>query len=229
MAEDYSLPERFVARRWADPLAEKFGFPVNSIYTETIMLPILGPSACWCLRRLSAWVSAGPRGVEVDARRLARDLGLGDGLGRHAAITRTLRRLCHFEMAAWAHDVLMVRTAVAPLPERQLTRLSPELAQVHHLMVRHQAASYAGGPILIRIPCQRTGWVSGAGSMSGGSGQPGVSWLTRRVGGQSSAGQWTTARPWARPTLSLPGPARRVQSIGRRRSPSRHNEGGVRS
>ncbi len=144
MAEEYSLPERFVARRWADPLAEKFGFPVNSIYTETIMLPILGPSACWCLRRLSAWVSAGPRGVEVDARRLARDLGLGDGLGRHAAITRTLRRLCHFEMAAWAHDVLMVRTAVAPLPERQLTQLSPELAQVHHLMVRHLAASYGG-------------------------------------------------------------------------------------
>ncbi len=34
MAEDYSLPERFVARRWADPLTEKFGFPVNSIYTE---------------------------------------------------------------------------------------------------------------------------------------------------------------------------------------------------
>ena len=34
MAEDYSFPERFVARRWADPLAEKFGFPVNSIYTE---------------------------------------------------------------------------------------------------------------------------------------------------------------------------------------------------
>ena len=64
--------------------------------------------------------------------------------------------------------------------------------------------------------------------MSGRSGQPGVSWLTRRVDGQSSAGQWTTARPWARPTLSLPGPARRVQSIGRHRSPSRHNEGGVR-
>ena len=115
-----------------------------------IMLPILGPSACWCLRRLSAWVSAGTGGVEVDARRLARDLGLGDGLGRNAAITRTLKRLCHFDMTAWAGDELVVRTAVAPVPEHQLTRLSPELAQVHHLMVRRQvcrqAASYADAP-----------------------------------------------------------------------------------
>ena len=150
MAADYSFPERFVARRWADPLAEKFGFLVNSIYTEAIMLPILGPSACWCLRRLSAWVSAGTRGVEVDSRRLARDLGLGDGLGRHAPITKTLRRLCHFEMTAWAYDVLMVRTALTPLPEAQVTRLSPELVQLHDQMVRrqvrHQAASYAGAP-----------------------------------------------------------------------------------
>ena len=117
-----------------------------------IMLPILGPSSCWCLRRLSAWVSAGPRGVEVDSRRLARDLGLGDGLGRHAAITRTLRRLCHFEMTVWAHDVLTVRTALTPLPEPQVTRLSPELVQLHDQMVRcqvrHQAASYAGAPAL---------------------------------------------------------------------------------
>ncbi len=35
MAEDGWLPERFVARRWADPVTEKFGFPVNSVYTET--------------------------------------------------------------------------------------------------------------------------------------------------------------------------------------------------
>ncbi len=115
-----------------------------------IMLPVLGPSACWCLRRLSAWVSAGPGGVEVGYRRLARDLGLGDGLGRHAAITKTLRRLCHFEMTAWAYDVLMVRTAVAPLPEAQVTRLSPELLQLHDQMVRrqvrHQAAPYADAP-----------------------------------------------------------------------------------
>jgi hypothetical protein len=40
----------------------------------------------------------------------------------------------------------MVRTAVAPPPERKLMPLSPELGQVHHLMLRHQAASYVAVP-----------------------------------------------------------------------------------
>ena len=49
-----------------------------------------------------------------------------------------------------------MRTVVAPLPERQLARLSPELVGLHHWMVRRQqgqhrpgvsAAAFATGPL----------------------------------------------------------------------------------
>ncbi len=37
------LPERLVVRRWVDPVVERFGFPVNSTYTETGSATNLGP------------------------------------------------------------------------------------------------------------------------------------------------------------------------------------------
>jgi hypothetical protein len=46
-------PEQFLVHGWADPMVEAVGFPVNPIYTETVFLAILGPSATVCLRRLS--------------------------------------------------------------------------------------------------------------------------------------------------------------------------------
>jgi hypothetical protein len=152
------LPARFVIRRWVDPVVEGFGFPVNSIYTEAVLLPILGPSACWCLRRLSAWVAADEKGVEVGPRRLAKDRGLGDGLGRNAAATRTVRRLCQFGMARWSGGEPWARTSVAPVPERQLGRLSPEIVRLHRSMVARtprglQArAPQAAGPAMAAEP-----------------------------------------------------------------------------
>jgi hypothetical protein len=53
------LPEQFYLSRWDDPMVERLGFPVNSLYTEAVMLPILGPSATFCLRRLGAWAAGG--------------------------------------------------------------------------------------------------------------------------------------------------------------------------
>ena len=144
-------------RRWVDPVVEGFGFPVNSVYTEAVLLPIF-PSACWCLRRLSAWVVADEKGVEVDPRRLAKDLGLGDGLGRNAAATRTVRRLCQFDMARWSGGELWVRTSVAPVPERQLGRRSPEIVRLHRSMVARSPswvqarARRAAGPAVAAEP-----------------------------------------------------------------------------
>src|SRR6202012_1319878 len=90
-------------RRWHDPVVESCGFPVNSVYTETVLLPDLGPSSVLCLRRLGAWATFEPDGIVLDTGQLARDLGLGDGTGRNAPVTRTLNRLCQFGMARW-HD-----------------------------------------------------------------------------------------------------------------------------
>jgi hypothetical protein len=141
VAEGLMLPERFVARRWPDPSVERFGFPVKSPYTEAVLLPILGPATTLCLRRVGSWAAARPNGIDVDTRQLARDLGLGDSLSRNSAMSRTLTRLCQFDMACWVDGQLAVRTAVAPLSERHLRRLSPDLVRVHQWMVHQQLVS----------------------------------------------------------------------------------------
>jgi hypothetical protein len=133
--DDGFPPARFVVRPWIDPLVEEHGFPVNSPYTETVILPILGPATTFCLRRLGTWVAAEPDGVTVDTVRLASDLGLGHGVSRHSPMGRTLDRLCRFGMAKWCGGDMLVRTAVAPATERQLVRLSPMVVQVHRSMV----------------------------------------------------------------------------------------------
>lgn len=138
-AERVVTPERFVLRPWADPVVEARGFLVASIYTEAVLLPILGPSTVLCLRRLGCLAATQPDGTEIDTRQLARDLGLGDALGRHSQITRTLDRLCSFKMARWSDAGLAVRTAVAPVPEHQLRRLSPELVGLHRYMLNQVA------------------------------------------------------------------------------------------
>jgi hypothetical protein len=136
VAELTPLPQSFVVRRWVDPVVERVGFPVNSFYTETVLLPILGPSTTLCLRRLGMWAAGSPNGIGVDTGRLARDLGLSDSLARNAAMSRTLTRLCQFGMARWVDGELVTRTKVAPLAERQLQRLSPQMVEVHRRLVR---------------------------------------------------------------------------------------------
>jgi hypothetical protein len=156
MPEISILPEEFYLRRWDDPVLEQLGFPVNSLYTEAVLLPILGPSATFCLRRLGAWAAAEPDGTTVDTRQLAGDLGLGDSLARHSPITRTVHRLCQFDMADWQPDELSVRTAVAPLSEHHLRRLSPPVLEVHYALVRRLAARHendvASRPALRAVP-----------------------------------------------------------------------------
>jgi len=136
LTDPVATRERFVLRPWAAPAVEAHGFPVTSIYTEAVLLPILGPPAVLCLRRLGSLAAGRPEGTEVDTAQLARDLGLGDGLGRQSQITKTLGRLCGFGMERWSGPGLDVRTAVAPIPERHLRRLSPELVGLHHCMLR---------------------------------------------------------------------------------------------
>jgi hypothetical protein len=46
--------------------------------------------------------------------------------------------MCQFDMARWVNGDLAVRTVVAPAPERQLRRLSPELVKVHEWLVSRQ-------------------------------------------------------------------------------------------
>jgi hypothetical protein len=84
-------------------------------------------------------VATTPEAIDVDAKQLARDLGMGAGLGRNSPMGRTLYRLCRFDMARWrGASTLLVRAVVAPIPDRHLRRLSPSLVQLHHTLVRRQ-------------------------------------------------------------------------------------------
>lgn len=118
-----------------DSVIESVGHDPRSIYAETYWLPVIGPSALWALRRLSAWADADAAGVDVALPDLAHELGLGGGTGRNSPVIRTLARLVVFELARidGCNDALAVLRAVPPLARRHLLRLPA------HLVERHQA------------------------------------------------------------------------------------------
>src|SRR5438094_10508947 len=82
-----------------DSVIERAGPEPRSIYAETYWLPVIGPSAMWALRRLSAWAEAEAARVDVTLPDLAHELGLGGGTGRNSPIVRTLARLVVFQLA----------------------------------------------------------------------------------------------------------------------------------
>ncbi len=116
---------------WHDPIVEDLGYAPRSPYVETYWLPILGPSATWAMRRLTAWLDAAPDGYDVSLAEFGRELGLGAGTGRNAAVIRTLSRLANFAMVAPLGTALAVRMMFAPLTRRQVQTLPDALAAQH--------------------------------------------------------------------------------------------------
>jgi hypothetical protein len=118
---------------WADSLIDRLGFDPRSAYVESYWLSTLGPSTTWLLRRLAHGLEGEPGGFELDLAACARELGLGDGGGRHSPFARALARLVQFEIARWQpnQSILEVRRRVPPLNRRQVLRLP------HALRVRH--------------------------------------------------------------------------------------------
>jgi hypothetical protein len=116
-----------------DPVIEAVGFAPESRYAETYWLPVLGPSALWALRRLSALLAIRSSGITVPMGMLSSELGLGGNGGRHAPAVRALGRLVLFGMAEVRGDELAVRRMVPPLARRQLRRLPAHLADAHQV------------------------------------------------------------------------------------------------
>jgi hypothetical protein len=119
-----------------DELVEAHGFGPRSMYVEVCYLPVLGPTATWLYRRLGSWVEFHPEGLAVDLIDLSVGLGLGEGLGRNSLIARSLGRLARFGAVDWRGDFLAVRRALAPLPERHLSRLNYTARRLHEDFVR---------------------------------------------------------------------------------------------
>lgn len=130
---------------WPDELVEAVGFAPTHPYLELVTLSQIGPSSLWTYRRLAGGLMAAPDGYQVELAELARAIGLGTGTGHNAPISRTINRLVSFDFAAkWGESTLAVRRKVGPLSARQVARLSPQLAQVHHRLVAgHRPASAA--------------------------------------------------------------------------------------
>jgi hypothetical protein len=125
-----ALPATITITAWDDPLVEAHGFGPRHPYIEGT--GILGPSAVLCYRHLGPLVELGLDDLDIDVVDLAVSLGLGEGTGRHAAITRTLARLVAFGVARWLPDGrYAVRRALAPLAEHRARHLSASARRFH--------------------------------------------------------------------------------------------------
>lgn len=124
--------DRITIRPWANPAWDRNGFDPRSPYVEKYWLPVIGPSACWLMRRLASAFDGSPEGFLLPLGETARALGLGDRGGRNSAFFRTLNRLVQFELARPAgRDSLEVARRLPPLTRRQVGRL-PGLLQEDH-------------------------------------------------------------------------------------------------
>lgn len=121
------VPSSITFRPWDRHTAD--GHHPFSAYFETFWLPVVGPTAAWSHRRLTALLEQHPDGVAHDTADLAAQMGV-----RPAALMHTLDRLEHFQLARWighSRTRLAVRAEVPPLSEHQLARLSESLRAAH--------------------------------------------------------------------------------------------------
>lgn len=127
-----ALPATLTVTAWDDPLVEAHGFGPRHPYVEGVYGGVIGPSALVCYRRLGPLVELGLDDIDIDVVDLAVSLGLGEGTGRNAMITRTLQRMAAFGVARWMPDGrYAVRRALAPLPEYRVRRLSQSARRFH--------------------------------------------------------------------------------------------------
>jgi len=133
-----------------DPVVERLGHRPGSPYVELVWLGILGPSTTFAWQRLARQAVAVPCG-NLDVADLSLSLGLGEGLGRNAMISRTLSRLVAFDVARRCGDTLAIRLALPDLPERRLSRLS------HSARLAHERFSHSASPVATTgIPVEPT-------------------------------------------------------------------------
>jgi hypothetical protein len=139
------LPAELQVVPWRDEVIEQLGFGPRSMYVETCWLPVIGPTATWLFRRLGSWAEFNPDGTTVDVTDLAVLLGLGEGLGRHSLLNKSLERLIRFEVARWQQvGELAVRTALPQLPERLASRLPYSSRRYHEAMIRRPMGDLPG-------------------------------------------------------------------------------------
>jgi hypothetical protein len=148
-----ATPARMQITGLRDPFVEAHGHRPGSAYLEHVYVGLLGPTACWLWTRAARMAASRPSTV-VDMEDLATSLGLGQGLGHNAAISRTVARLVHFDAATRSGDTLAVRLALPDVPVHRLGRLSASARLAHqHLGVgsRNPSVSQPGDTMAARV------------------------------------------------------------------------------
>jgi hypothetical protein len=123
-------------RAWPDDVVARLGWPVHSAYTECCVTTVLGPTSTLLLRQLVfELLTGGAQGPHpVNLEEIGRSLGLGAGTSPNSKLGRALTRLGQFgylKPIGAALPGYWVRTHVAPLSERQLTRGGRRVRQLH--------------------------------------------------------------------------------------------------
>ena len=117
---------------WPDAEADAEGHEARGRYTELFVLPLLGPTATWLLRRLVDGLEAFPDGYELDLGETAAALGLQHLPERPGPFAKALQRVVMFGYAAPVPYGLAVRSRVQSISARQLARLPQHLQRMHH-------------------------------------------------------------------------------------------------
>ena len=135
-----SLTPSLTVLPWPDSVIDRLGHDPRSSYVERFWLPVLGPTACWLLRRLAAHLEREPEGFELPVDETALSLGLGVRPGRQAPLRRTIERCCQFRVAHLdgGAATLLVRRKLPPLTRNQVSRLPESLQAAHEAFLQHQ-------------------------------------------------------------------------------------------
>jgi hypothetical protein len=148
---------------WIDPVMAELGHDPRSAYVERFWLSVLGPSATWFLRALAYGFDDRPEGFDLDTAEVSRALGLGERLGRHSPLQRSIERIGHFGLGRVRGGVtFVVRPQVPWLDDPRIARLPAQLRVEHR---QWTAANRANAPELdarrqaaaIALTCARTG------------------------------------------------------------------------
>jgi len=123
---------------WPDRDADRRGHAASGRYTELFILPVLGPTATWLLRRLVAGLDSFPDGYELDLGETAQALGLHYVPGRPGPFHKALQRVIMFGHAQAVPYGLAVRTHLHPLTAKQLDRLPLHLRAMHAEFAAHK-------------------------------------------------------------------------------------------
>jgi hypothetical protein len=108
----------------------------------TVPSHVLGPTATWLLRRLSAELQDHPTGFPLDLQECAAEVGIGLRGGQNSPFIKALGRLCQFELAQLQPGgVLAVRSRVPSLSKRHLNRLPESLQRRHQAWEQEQLQS----------------------------------------------------------------------------------------